>query len=69
MAEKSTKTLKLKTYKNGEVGFDLQDLLEGTRTRVSTVKYYKIEKEEEGIIVTFYNKNKRKIKISLTQKQ
>lgn len=57
------KTVKLKTYDDGEVGLDIEDILEGTTTRPSTVKYYSIKEDGKNVVVTFYNKNKRKIKI------
>ena len=61
-----TKTIKLKQYDDGELGFDLYDLLDGTTVRPSTVKYYKIDcLEENSFSVTLYNKAKRKIKVKI----
>ncbi len=61
-----TKTIKLKQYEDGELGFDLYDLLEGTSVKPCTVKYYKIEcLEENRFSVTLYNKAKRKIKVKI----
>lgn len=58
--------IELKTYDDGEVGFDIQDILKGTTTRLSTVKYYNLETfEDKQLIVTLYNKNKRKIKLRM----
>lgn len=61
------RTIQLKTFEDGEVGFDMVDLLQGTTTRLSTVQYYSLEKIGESIAVTLYNKNKRKIKLKRKQ--
>lgn len=56
-------TVKVKTYDDGEVGIDIEDILQGTTTRLSTVKYYSIDKIGKSLRVVLYNKNKRKIKL------
>lgn len=61
------RTIEVKTFDDGEVGFEMSDLLQGTTTRLSTVQYYSIEKIGESIAITLYNKNKRKIKLKRKQ--
>ena len=60
---KKLRTINVKTYDDGEVGFDLEDLLEGTTTRAATVKFYEVIDHGRDFVVTLYNKNKRKIKL------
>ena len=65
------KTIQVKTYDDGEVGFDLDEVLEGFTTRRSTVHYYKLEENAFGLggmILTLYNKNGRKIKLKRKKK-
>lgn len=57
------KTIKIKKSDDGECYFDIAEVLEGTTTRPSTVKYYKLEAIGESMVLTLYNKNKRKIKL------
>ncbi len=52
-----------KVDKNGDVYLDLKDILKNSTTRISTVKYYNIETKDNNIILTLFNKNKKKIKI------
>ena len=61
------RTIGVKTFDDGEVGFEMSDLLQGMTTRLSTVQYYSIEKIGESIAITLYNKNKRKIKLKRKQ--
>ncbi len=57
-------TVRLKTYDDGEVGLDVADILQGTTTRLSTVKFYSIDLlPDKSFTVVLYNKNKRKIKL------
>lgn len=58
------KTVKIKKSEDGEYYFDIAEVLEGTTTRSSTVKYYKLETVGESMVLTLYNKNKRRIKLN-----
>jgi len=48
---------------DGEACLDLNEILKRTTTRVNTVHYYKFEKDGDSLMLTLYNKNKRKINV------
>jgi hypothetical protein len=61
------RTLKVKTDKDtGEQYIDIKELLDHNQKLIDRVKYYKMEVQpDKSIILTLYNKRKRKMKIKL----
>lgn len=54
----------VKQFDDGEHGFDLDDIFRLFTVRKDTIKYYSIEELEDGAIaISFYNKNRKKIKL------